>query len=105
MRAREGGRYKINYKEPAGRRRYEQQTLGHDAKGGGPPRGRRPFAWLVFTDRLSLLCVNHAEESGEIIVRTRGEVELVGVAVGAGAVTKCDSPELVDVNDCTAVVA
>src|SRR5579863_4766822 len=67
MRAREGGRYKINYKEPAGRRRYEQQTLGHDAKGGGPPRGRRPFAWLVFTDRLSLLCVNHAEESGEII--------------------------------------
>jgi hypothetical protein len=73
--------------------------------GGGPPRGRRPFAWLFFDDRFSLLGVKNAEQSGEIIVRTRGAAELIGVAVRAGTVCKRNSLELVNVNHFSAIVA
>jgi hypothetical protein len=49
-------------------------------RGEGRP-GRRPFARLAFTDEFSLLGVNHAEQSGEIIVGASGEEELIGVAI------------------------
>src|SRR5271155_672080 len=45
-----------------------------------------------------LLGVDHAEESGEIIVRASGEVKLIEGPVFAQPVAKFDAPELVDLD-------
>jgi len=60
---------------------------------------RRPFA-IACTNGFLLLEVDHAEQSGEIILGTGGEEQLIGGAISpAGcSVAKFNSPELVDLD-------
>src|SRR4030088_196836 len=78
------------------RRSIEIIGLGHDPMqiydSNHPPRGmRRVGSW-------ALLEADHAEQTVEVVLRSGGVEELVGLAVGRSATTEFDSPELVDLD-------
>src|ERR1700722_13705911 len=75
-----------------------RDTGGVTAKHKGR-RLRRPFLggrWGLGDGSLALLRGDYAEGSGEVIVGSGGEEQLVYGAILAGAVAKFKSPELVD---------